>query len=93
MKVKNGKEVTLTSGENFYEGLDNIHVVGRNASSTKTTTLSFASWVEDWRDTPKVQPIGCSPFPLAAPAATFLRVSRPGWMDGCIEVDSAVSMS
>ena len=31
------------------------------------TTLSFASWVEDWRDTPKVQPIRCSPFPLGVP--------------------------
>ena len=25
-------------------------------------TLSFLSWVEDWRDTPKVPPIGCSRF-------------------------------
>ena len=31
------------------------------------TTLAFASWVEDWRDTPKVQPISCSPFPLGVP--------------------------
>ena len=31
------------------------------------TTLSFASWVEDWRDTPKVQPICYSPFPLGVP--------------------------
>jgi hypothetical protein len=27
------KEVTLTSGETFYEGPDDVHVVGRNASS------------------------------------------------------------
>src|SRR6266436_9837988 len=26
--------------------------------------LSSPSWVEDWRDTPKVQPSRCSPFPL-----------------------------
>jgi hypothetical protein len=29
--------------------------------------LSSPSWVEDWRDTPKVQPISCSPFPLGVP--------------------------
>jgi quercetin dioxygenase-like cupin family protein len=35
MQVRGGKEVTLTPGETFYEGPDDIHVVGRNASSTK----------------------------------------------------------
>ena len=30
-------------------------------------TLSFLSWVEDWRETPKVQPIRGSPFPLGVP--------------------------
>jgi quercetin dioxygenase-like cupin family protein len=35
MKVKGGKEVTLTPGETFYEGPSDIHTVGRNASSTK----------------------------------------------------------
>jgi quercetin dioxygenase-like cupin family protein len=35
MQVKGGKEVTLTSGQTFYEGPDDVHVVGRNASSTK----------------------------------------------------------
>lgn len=35
MQVKGGKEVTLTPGETFYEGPDDIHVVGRNASTTK----------------------------------------------------------
>jgi quercetin dioxygenase-like cupin family protein len=34
MQVRGGKEVTLTPGETFYEGPDDIHVVGRNASST-----------------------------------------------------------
>jgi quercetin dioxygenase-like cupin family protein len=34
MQVKGGKEVTLTPGETFYEGPDDIHVIGRNASST-----------------------------------------------------------
>ena len=35
MQVRGGKEVTLTAGETFYEGPEDIHVVGRNASQTK----------------------------------------------------------
>jgi quercetin dioxygenase-like cupin family protein len=35
MQVKGGKEVTLTPGQTFYEGPGDVHVVGRNASSTK----------------------------------------------------------
>jgi quercetin dioxygenase-like cupin family protein len=35
MQVKGGKQTTLTPGQTFYEGPDDVHVVGRNASSTK----------------------------------------------------------
>src|SRR6266852_1844800 len=35
MQVRGGEEVTLTPGQTFYEGPDDVHVVGRNASSTK----------------------------------------------------------
>lgn len=35
MGVKGGKEVTLKAGQTFYEGPDDIHTVGRNASKTK----------------------------------------------------------
>ena len=35
MQIKGGKQVTLTPGQTFYEGPDDIHVVDRNASSTK----------------------------------------------------------
>ena len=35
MQVKGGKEVTLTPGQTFYEGPDDVHIVGRNASTTK----------------------------------------------------------
>ena len=35
MQVKGGKQVTLTPGQAFYEGPDDVHVVGRNASKTK----------------------------------------------------------
>ena len=35
MQVKGGKEVTLKPGDTFYEGPDDIHTVGRNASTTE----------------------------------------------------------
>ena len=35
MQVKGGKELTLTPGQTFYEGPNDIHTVGRNASNTK----------------------------------------------------------
>lgn len=35
MGVKGGKEVTLTPGQTFYEGPEDVHTVGRNASKTK----------------------------------------------------------
>jgi quercetin dioxygenase-like cupin family protein len=35
MQVKGGKQVTLTPGQTFYEGPDDVHVVDRNASKTK----------------------------------------------------------
>ena len=35
MQVKGGKPVTLTPGQTFYEGPGDVHVVGRNASTTK----------------------------------------------------------
>ena len=35
MQLKGGQQVTLTPGQTFYEGPDDVHVVDRNASSTK----------------------------------------------------------
>ena len=35
MQVRGGKEATLTPGQTFYEGPDDVHVVGRNASQSK----------------------------------------------------------
>jgi quercetin dioxygenase-like cupin family protein len=35
MQVRGGKQVTLTPGQTFYEGPDDVHVVSRNASDTK----------------------------------------------------------
>ena len=34
-KVEDSGQVTLTPGQTFYEGPDDVHIVGRNASDTK----------------------------------------------------------
>jgi quercetin dioxygenase-like cupin family protein len=35
MQVKGGEEVTLKPGQTYYEGPDDVHTVGRNASNTQ----------------------------------------------------------
>jgi quercetin dioxygenase-like cupin family protein len=35
MQLKGGEQVTLTPGQAFYEGPDDVHVVDRNASTTQ----------------------------------------------------------
>ena len=35
MQLKGGQQVTLTPGQSFYEGPNDVHVVDRNASDTK----------------------------------------------------------
>jgi len=35
MQLKGGKEVTLRPGQTFYEGPDDVHIVGRSADKTK----------------------------------------------------------
>jgi quercetin dioxygenase-like cupin family protein len=35
MQVKGGKKLTLMPGQTFYEGPDDVHIVGRNTSKTK----------------------------------------------------------
>lgn len=39
MGVRGGKTVTLHPGETFYEGPDDVHTVGRNASDTQRATF------------------------------------------------------
>ena len=34
MQLKGGQQVTLTTGQTFYEGPDDVHVVDRNASGS-----------------------------------------------------------
>ena len=42
MQVKGGKEVTLNPGESFYENPTDIHLVSRNASSSKPAKFLFS---------------------------------------------------
>ncbi len=39
MQVRGGAPVTLTAGQTFYEGPDDVHIVGRNASRTAPARL------------------------------------------------------
>jgi quercetin dioxygenase-like cupin family protein len=55
MQVKGGKPVTLAAGQTFYEGPDDVHVVGRNASSTRPAKL-LAVLLKD-KGTPALVPV------------------------------------
>jgi quercetin dioxygenase-like cupin family protein len=39
MQLKGQKPETLTAGQTFYEGPDDVHVVGRSASTTKPAKI------------------------------------------------------
>lgn len=54
MQVKGGKEVTLTPGQTFYEGPGDLHVVGRNASKTKSA--QFVVFLVKQKDAPVLIP-------------------------------------
>ena len=54
MQVRGGEEVTLTPGQTFYEGPNDVHVVGRNASQTKPAKF-VAFFVKD-KDAPILVP-------------------------------------
>jgi quercetin dioxygenase-like cupin family protein len=55
MQVKGGKSVTLNPGQTFYEGPDDVHVVGRNASSTRPA--KFLVLLLKKSDSPPVLPV------------------------------------
>lgn len=55
MQVKGGKEVTLTPGQTFYEGPSDVHVVGRNASTTKPA--KFVVFLMKNKDAPVLIPV------------------------------------
>lgn len=55
MQVAGGKRVTLKPGETFYEGPQDVHVVGRNASKTKPAKF-LAIFLKN-QNTPPVLPV------------------------------------
>jgi quercetin dioxygenase-like cupin family protein len=55
MQVKGGKEVTLTPGQTFYEGPNDVHVIGRNASNTKPA--KFVVFLVKDKDAPVLIPV------------------------------------
>ena len=66
MQLKGGKEITLTPGQSFYEGPNDIHTVGRNASSTKPA--KFIVFLVKDKGAPVLLPVnptaaGVSPSP------------------------------
>ena len=54
MQVKGGKETTLTPGQTFYEGPNDVHIIGRNAS--KTQPAKFVVFLVKDKDAPVVIP-------------------------------------
>jgi quercetin dioxygenase-like cupin family protein len=55
MQLKGGKETMLTPGQTFYEGPDDIHTVGRNASKTKPA--KFLVFLIKDKDAPVLIPV------------------------------------
>ena len=55
MQLKGGQQVTLTPGQTFYEGPDDIHVVDRNASSTNPA--KFLVFLIKDKSAPAVVPV------------------------------------
>ena len=55
MGLKGGKEVKLTKGQTFYEGPNDIHTVGRNAS--QTLPAKFVVWMVKNKDVPFFIPL------------------------------------
>lgn len=55
MQLKGGQEVTLTPGQTFYEGPDDVHLVDRNVSSTEPA--KFLVLLIKNKDAPALVPV------------------------------------
>jgi quercetin dioxygenase-like cupin family protein len=55
MQLKGGQQVTLTPGQTFYEGPDDVHVVDRNASGT--TPAKFLVFLIKDKGAPALVPL------------------------------------
>jgi len=64
MQVKGGKEVTITPGQTFYEGPNDIHTVGRNASSTQPA--KFVVFLVKDKGAPVLVPVNATAARAAA---------------------------
>src|SRR2546429_1493058 len=62
MQVRGGKETTVTPGQTFYEGPDDVHVVGRNASQTKPA--KFVVFFVKEKGAPVLVPVQLKPTTL-----------------------------
>src|SRR5262245_32824720 len=55
MQVKGAKPVTLTQGQTFYEGPDDVHIIGRNAS--ETAAAKFVVFLVKHKGAPILTPV------------------------------------
>jgi quercetin dioxygenase-like cupin family protein len=55
MQVRGGAPVTLVPGQTFYEGPDDVHIVGRNAS--QTAPAKFLVFLVKDKRTPLLTPV------------------------------------
>jgi len=55
MQVRGGTPVTLAPGQTFYEGPDDVHIVGRNAS--QTTPAKFLVFFVKNKNAPILVPV------------------------------------
>lgn len=68
MQVKGGKAITLTPGQSFYEGPNDIHTIGRNASDAKPAKF-IVVLVKD-KGAPILEPINPTSANLATSPKT-----------------------
>ena len=55
MQVRGGVPITLTPGQTFYEGPDDVHIVGRNAS--RTAPAKFLVFLVKEKGAPILTPV------------------------------------
>jgi quercetin dioxygenase-like cupin family protein len=55
MQIKGGEPITLTQGQTFYEGPDDVHIVGRNAS--RTAPARFVVFLVKDKGAPILKPV------------------------------------
>jgi quercetin dioxygenase-like cupin family protein len=55
MQIKGGAPTTLAAGQTFYEGLDDVHLVSRNAS--KTAPAKFVVFLVKDKGAPILTPV------------------------------------